>query len=105
MSDEPKPCHEDNFYAVWQVFDKSSASTETLRVPREALEDMIRCHRSVLGFTSTPEQLLNALLARGAVRANATTYEVRRDRLWDFLQDHYACDVPEYKRPVRRRVH
>lgn len=102
---EATPCHEDSFYEVWLVYDKSSAKTETVRVPRAALDDMIRCHRSVLGFSATPEQLLNGLLAREAVRANATTYEVRRDRLWAFLQDHYACDLPEEKRPIRRRVH
>lgn len=89
------PCQQDNFDDVWIAFDKTAKSTETFRVKRVQLDDLVACavehglgKSDQVGQANAVETILSRLLAVKP-RADSTTYEVSRAAMWEFLRDHH----------------
>lgn len=79
-------CSYDSFEAIWAAFDASRPGTETVRVDRGALADMIQCGGGMPPLGLVVEKVRNR---------EGKTVEVYREKLWLFLSRHRCFGSPE----------
>ena len=69
-------CSDDAWHTLWTEFNR--LTTETIRVPRAALNEVVFCHDDKI-----PPDLIAT-----QPRSDSNTVEVRRAALFAFLTDH-----------------
>ncbi len=78
-------CSDEAWHLLWTDFNR--LTTETIRVDRGAMREVLACHDAAMGKSTDP---FSSGLLVSVPRAGGTTIEVNRTTLFNLLRYHGA---------------